>query len=876
MTSSHVGLPIDALLPEIESALAAHSAVVIEAPPGAGKTTRVPPFLLELFSEGEVVVLEPRRLAAHLSAVRVAEELGEALGETVGVEMRYESVRGPSTRLRYVTEGVLLRQLQRDPTLHKVRAVVLDEFHERHLPSDLLLALMCALLRKGGARPDLKLCVMSATLHSGEVAAFLGNCPVIKSSGRSFPVDIEYVTELADEPLWKRVRGALRRVLREDDGDVLVFLPGSAEIRRCEEELGELAAQANLSVLPLYGELPLVDQRRAVTPRRPGEPRKIILATNVAETSLTIDGVTVVIDSGLARVAGLKPWSGLPTLRVQPISRAQAAQRAGRAGRTKKGRCLRLYSKLDHDARPEFETPEIQRLDLCELLLLLSAAGHSVGELRFLDPPPSVALAAAARLLTRLGACDENGALTDLGHALCALPIHPRLGRLLVSAVEAGLGDEGTTIAALLSERDIRTGRAGASVHGPSDVLHLLDLFAEARSARFARSAMERMGLDPDVVLTVERARNKLRQAASALSRLSPRSPRVQSSPAAAEETLLRAILSAYPDRVAKRRGKGSGNTSEFVLASGGSAVLSSASVVQEFEFVVLVDVEERSQGKGASQPARTMIRLASAVAADWLLELPGEGISESCEAVWNESAGRVELLRRLQYEQLVLDESRTPGDGGDEAQQSLLYQKAMASELLAFADGAELPRFLAQLALCAEHGGEGALAPPQAGRIEQVVRTLCQGRSSLSELRSLSIIDALCAEIEQELAKKEDQTPGKGGRGRPLRAELSRLLPEFVTLGRGRRVRVHYEAGKPPWVESRLQDFFGMVESPRVFAGRVPLVLHLLAPNQRAVQVTTDLAGFWSRHYPAIRRELCRRYPKHAWPENPSLTLED
>jgi ATP-dependent helicase HrpB len=691
---------------------------------------------------------------------------------------------------------------------------------------------------------------------------------VIKSSGRSFPVDIKYVTELQDEPLWKQVRGALRQLLSEDDGDVLVFLPGSAEIRRCQEELKELCAQAGLQVLPLHGDLPFEEQKRAVAPRQGAGKRKVILSTNVAETSLTIEGVTAVIDSGLARVAGQRAWSGLPTLRVQPISQAQAAQRAGRAGRLRKGRCLRLYSKLDHDGRPQFLAPEICRLDLTEMVLTLLAADLKVEELSFVDPPKEAALLSAQRMLLRLGAMqpDPEGrlVLTPLGRRISELPLHPRLGRLILTGAESGVGEEAAIIAALLSERDLRLSRAGfgedsgsarpAMTHGPSDVLHLLDLFDEAKAARFSRSALQRMGIDPDVAASVDRAGKQLQKAAARHF-----STHSQVTPESRDTALLRALLCAYPDRVARRRTKAGKGTPEFTLAGGGSAILSPASVVGDAELCVLVDVEERG--------ARTLVRLASAISADWLLDLPGNALHETTEPLWNPDAERVELVRRLQYEQLVLDESRVEGDGRDEAQNQLLFRQAMDPSLSVFPDGEEVPRFCAKLELVTEHISElrALLRSPPAQEessppppIAEAVRKLCRGRHSLEELRALSILDALAEEFlaPQHVSK--------------IKAELVRLTPDAVMLGRVRRVRIHYESGKPPWIASRLQDFFGMVQGPRVLSGRVAVVLHLLAPNQRAVQVTTDLSGFWSRHYPAIRKELCRRYPKHAWPEDP------
>lgn len=917
-------LPIDALLSDIAAALSAQAtrpALVLEAPPGAGKTTRVPWLILDRLvgDAGDVVVLEPRRLAAHVSAARVAEERGEALGGRVGVQMRFQSIVGPKTRLRYVTEGVLLRQLQRDPQLAGVSAVILDELHERHLATDLALALLRRL--QLGPRPDLILLAMSATLHGERVAEYLGGCPVLRASGRVFPVEISYQPGEPDEPLWLKVRAALRAVLAHDSqaerdgGDVLVFLPGAAEIRRCQDELAELAQQRDLDVLPLHGDLPFDDQRRAVAPRsREGgaaRRRKIILATNVAETSLTIDGVTVVIDSGLARVAGHNPWSGLPTLRLQPICRAQATQRAGRAGRTAPGRCLRLYSRVDHDNRPEFEVPEIRRSDLAEMLLMLAATDDQDGtgrglrpeQLPFIDPPPESALDSAHKLLRRLGATGDDGRLTALGRKMSELPLHPRLARLVLAAADRGLLSDGATLAALLSERDLRLGRSSltsrGSAHapsslradtiGPSDLLHLLDLQQEAEARRFDRSALSRIGrhgIDADVAVRVDRARRQIAQAA-------PRSPgsaspALRSGSAQHEQALLQAIVCAYPDRVARRRGKpgpiASEETIELSLAAGGAAVLSAGSIVRSDELLVIVDVEDRSGGTAGraatpTSPAgsptvaggKTVVRLASAVKPDWLLDVPAAPLSESEVIAWNDTAERVDVVRKLLYEQLVLDEDRRPAGGQSAAEVAILAQQVHAAQFAPFSDGEALPAFLAKLATVQAHAPELGIAPPSDAQLAEATRQLCQGHNSFADLRSLSLIDGLLQLLEQARRKETGASVDE----RPLRSELARLAPDSMVLPGGRRLRIHYEADRPPWVASRLQDFFGLREGPRIFGGRVPLVLQLLAPNQRPVQVTTDLAGFWQRHYPALRRELGRRYPRHAWPEDPLLPAE-
>ena len=923
-----VPLPIDGLLPDIQAALAAQSArpaLVLEAPPGAGKTTRVPWLLLEqvIGESGDVVVLEPRRLAAHVSAARVAEEHGEALGERVGVQMRFANLVGPRTRLRYVTEGVLLRQLQADPQLQGVRAVVLDELHERHLATDLALALVRRL--QLGPRPDLIVVAMSATLHGERVAEFLGGCPLLRAEGRAFPVEISYLPGEAEDPLWLKVRAALRGVLAKeatgdgDGGDVLVFLPGAAEIRRCQEELSQLAKERDLDVLPLHGDLPFEDQRRAVAPRgRQGASsrrRKVILATNVAETSLTIDGVTVVIDSGLARVAGHNPWSGLPTLRLQPICRAQATQRAGRAGRTAPGRCLRLYSRVDHDNRPEFEVPEIRRIDLAELLLTLLStdAGDRSGQglrpdaLPFLDPPPPAAIEHAYKLLRRLGAVSDRDQLTPLGRQMIDLPLHPRLARLVLAAAERGLASEGATLAALLSERDLRLSRSSLSSRGagpdpgpgradtlgPSDLLHVLDLQQAAEAQRFDRGALSRIGrqgLDADVALRVDRARRQILQAVPRSTAGAGRKSNKPSDPQQQERALLQAVLCAYPDRVARRRGRpgpiASDETIELALAAGGAAVLSPSSIVRSEDLLVIVDVEDRSGGlaqrssmsSSAAGPGnvvaggKTVVRLASAVAADWLIDLPGAALTETEDAQWNASAQRVDVVRKLLYEQLVLDEERRPASGQGEAEIAILAQQVLAANCTPFSDGEALPDFVAKLATMQAQAPELGIAPPSNSQIADAVRQLCQGHNSFAGLRSLSLIDGLLQAIDRARRLGPD---GSATENRPLRADLARLAPDSMVLPGGRRLRIHYEPDRPPWVASRLQDFFGLRDGPRIFAGRVPLVLHLLAPNQRPVQVTTDLAGFWQRHYPALRRELGRRYPRHAWPEDPLSPLE-
>lgn len=853
-------LPIDPLLPEVAAALRRAPALVVEAPPGAGKTTRVPRAVLEagLAGGGEVVVLEPRRLAARLAARRVAEEMGERVGGTVGYQVRFEEVAGPRTRLRYLTEGLLTRRLLSDPGLAGVGAVVLDEFHERHLAGDLALGFLKRL--QAGERPDLKLLVMSATLDAGPVARFL-SAPTLRSEGRLFEVAVEYLSPAqAARPgrLEEQVAAAVRRLVREGlDGDVLVFLPGAAEIRRAREALEPFARQAGLDLLPLHGDLPPEEQDRAV---RPGPRRKVILSTNVAETSVTIEGVAAVVDSGLARLASHSPWSGLPRLEVRPVSRASAAQRAGRAGRLRPGRALRLYTRHDHDSRPEFDLPEVAREDLCEPFLALSALGALDGFPWFETPPPAAAAAARA-LLGRLGALDARGALTDLGRRMLRFPLHPRLGRLVCEAEARGAAEAGALVAALLGERDIRErafdGRGrGAPPSGSSDLLELARLFEEAAGARFAPGRLRSLGLSPGPVQAVERARRQLvqilrRDRSPPTTATRTRAP----APGSTEEALLLATLAAYPDRVARRREPGS---PEVLLAGGGAALLGEESVVREAALLVAVDAEERRGDRhlaGAPAPGRggrVVVRLASEVTPEMLLDLFPDSLRLEEEVCWNPQAERVEAVSRLRYQDLALEE--TPKAPDPERAAALLAEAALKKGARAFAEEGAVDRLLARVAFAAGALPEAGLAPPTEEDLVETLRELCAGRRAFAELREAGLVGALLGRL--------------GSRERAL---LDRAAPDRIALPGGRAVRVHYEpGGRPPWIESRLQDFFGMAAGPRLAEGRVPLTLHLLAPNQRAVQVTSDLSGFWERHYPAIRRELMRRYPRHAWPEDP------
>ncbi|HEV2765618.1 MAG TPA: ATP-dependent helicase C-terminal domain-containing protein, partial [Pyrinomonadaceae bacterium] len=725
---------------------------------------------------------------------------------------------------------------------------------------------------------------------------------------------VEHLARPDERPLASQVEAAVRRLVAEGlDGDVLVFLPGAAEIRRAQEACARVAGESDLLVVALHGELPAAEQDRAV---RPAGRRKVILSTNVAETSVTIEGVVAVIDSGLARVASHSPWSGLPTLNVGRVSQASAAQRAGRAGRTRPGRCLRLYTAQDFNARPAHEAPEVERLDLAEPALELHANGvENLRAFGWFEAPPAHALDAAEALLQKLGALDAAGRVTETGRAMLRLPVHPRLARLVVEGERRGVGSAARVVAALVGERDIRErevlsdaasrGPARARRHGPSDLLELLDLFREAARLRFAPERLRASGVNPTAARNVERVARQLRrltrdgarsggggeqakedrreqtqgaraepkedrrvpskvERGGSSFRLEPsgESSAVEALSEAGEAELLISILAGYPDRVARRRAsnEGEGGRVELLLAGGGSAQLAPESVVRQSEFMVAVDAEQRRDAGGRKPVGRgaggTLVRLASACEPEWLLDLFPESVGESIEARWNAQAERVEVLSRLVYEGLVLAESRANEAGGAEAAR-LLAEAALAAGPGAFADADALERFLARVEFAARTFPEADFPRLEDEDVRAALVELCEGRRSFAELREAARAGTLFDALR-----------------RKLNAEQTRLLasgaPERVTLGGGRQVRVNYERERPPWVASRLQDFFGMDAGPRVGAGRVPLLLHLLAPNQRPVQLTSDLAGFWQRHYPQVRRELSRRYPRHAWPEDP------
>ncbi len=816
--SDRISLPIDPFLPEITAALRRHGALVLQAEPGAGKTTRVPAALLEA-GASNIVVLEPRRIAAKLSAERVAFERGEKPGDSVGYQFRFESVVGPKTRLRFLTEGLLMRRMVEDPELRGVDVVVLDEFHERHLHADLALAALRRL--RMTSRPDLKILVMSATLETESLSAYLGSCPVMRVPGRTFEVRVEYLggSGLSQQPgtgvlgntrdLDRRVLEAVRKA-EASEGDVLVFLPGMSEIRRCESLLDAELDRKVWETAALHGELSKEEQNRALSA---SSRRKVILATNIAETSITLPSVRTVVDSGLHRQASWSGWSGLPVLRTRAISRASAIQRAGRAGRTAPGVCYRLYSKGEFDSRPPFETPEVLRADLAQAGLELSSLGVAgFRALEWLDSPGPSQIEAAEKLLVSLGAWGADAKITALGRRIARLPLHPRLGRVLLEAERRAVRAAALDVVAWLSE-DVDSGE---------DVI-------EAWTQR-----RRELGRDA----TVTRLRERLERA------LGPAATSAQPPGATDVAALSQSILAGFPDRVGRRRGK------ELVLASGGSAQWDGAEhYPAQQEYFVALQVEER---QATWEPrSRPRVRSLCPLQEEWLLEVDPSPLQDEDEVLLEGPQGRPVKLSRFRYASLVLSESRTTVTDPDQA--ARLLARAVAEDAHFLEQEASFQNLQKRLAFLEKHSPASGLSPLQGEVLQEALVQACMGCSTLNEVKAIAWSEVLESCLPQGWSQK-----------------LERLAPSTVVLSRGRRVKVNYEAQQAPWIESRLQDFFGMKKGPAVLEGRHPLTLHLLAPNYRAVQVTSDLEGFWQRIYPELRRELGRRYPRHAWPENP------
>jgi ATP-dependent helicase HrpB len=822
------------VLPELVAALRRHASAVLRAPTGAGKTTRVPPALLDtgLSGAGQIVMLEPRRLAARAAARRIASERGGRLGDQVGYQVRFDRQAGPHTRLLVVTPGILLRHLHDDPYLEKVGAVLFDEFHERSLENDLALGLVR--LVQHTVRPELKIVAMSATLAVEAVAAYLGVCPIIASEGRLHPVEILYEPRPREKPLPVAVGEAVMQLLDRTVGDLLVFLPGLQEIRQNARHLEPLARDRDLAVLPLYGDLP-AEQQDAVL--QPQPRRKVVLATNVAETSVTIEGITGVVDSGLARVLQFDPHVGLDRLRLMPISRASADQRAGRAGRTAPGVCVRLWSPIADRGRPEQTEPEIRRVDLAGAVLQLLALGErDILHFPWLEPPPEATVALALTLLHRLGAV-ADGAVTELGKEMAQQPVHPRLGRLLIEAKRLGNPAQVALAAALLSERDPfvrpleglnKDYRRAATVSDVLDRVEALEDFERTHRTAFPIGKLNR-----SAVSQVLRARDQLL-------RLLPGLPAGRD-----PDALLRSLLAAYPDRLARRRE----TSSRLGVMVGGRGVrLAHDSGVSEAELFLCVDVDAGQR--------ETWVRLASAVQRDWL---PPDRVTIAHEVFFDDETEKVLARKRIRFDDLVLEESPAALPGGEEVARVLAEAAAERLERVLPPPDSTSDSYQTRVRCLSAWMPELSLPVFDEGELRELLSGLCPGRRSFEELRNADWVQAL----QGKLTHSQQQA-------------VEREAPERLEVPSGSRLALRYEEGRPPILEVRIQEMFGLSETPRVAGGRVRVLLHLLAPNYRPQQVTDDLASFWVNTYPQVRKDLRARYPKHAWPENPVSAMPE
>ncbi|TRX74250.1 ATP-dependent helicase HrpB [Pseudomonas mangiferae] len=824
-------LPIDAILPDLRAALAARDEAVLEAPPGAGKTTRVPLALLdEPWLAGQrILMLEPRRLAARAAAERLAAERGEAVGEAVGYRIRLDSRVGPRTRIEVVTEGILTRRLQDDPGLEGVGLVIFDEFHERSLDADLALALTLngrELLRD----EPLKVLVMSATLDGERLAALLDDAPVVRSEGRMHPVAIRWGRQpapggaYARDGLEPRVAQAVLQALDEEPGSVLVFLPGQAEIRRVATRLEDaLGNRPGVRLCPLHGELDLAAQRAAIEPA-PAGIRKVVLATNIAETSLTIEGVRVVIDAGLERVPRFDPASGMTRLDTQRISRASATQRAGRAGRLEPGVCYRLWSEEQHAQLTVHGSAEILQADLAGLALQLARWGVDADDLRWLDAPPSAALAQARDLLARLGAL-RGDRLDAHGQAMATLPAHPRIAHLLLRGQALGLGALACDLAALLGERDIlRDG--GADLHSRLALL-------EGGATGSARGAVQR------IRQLARQYRGLLRQA-PAQPVADPQHPR-----------WLGCLLAfAYPDRVARQR---TGSAAGYRLANGRAAVFAEADALMKAPWLVIADL-------GSRQGQRDERIYLAAELDPALFDGPlAEQVSTLDVLDWDEREGVLRAERQRRVGELVLASEALPALDEDARSRALLgvvRRKGLA--LLPWTP--ELRQWQARVGLLRR------LDLERDGRSDWPDVSDAALLASLEDwlLPYLGKVSRLSHFAQLELASLL-----QGTLPWPLPKQLEALAPRTLQVPSGSHIRLDYNES-PPVLAVRLQELFGLADTPRIADGRLGVKLHLLSPAQRPVQVTQDLASFWATTYAEVKKDLKGRYPKHYWPDDP------
>lgn len=834
-------LPIYDLDEEIVSSLERCNRLILKAPTGSGKSTQVPQILLDggILGTGRCVILQPRRLATRMLAKRVAEERDVELGAEVGYQIRLDKVSSEETRILFATEGILLRQLVSDPTLTGISTLIFDEFHERHLYGDISLAR--ALDVQESSRPDLKIVVMSATLDGQELAEYMKPCEVLESEGRTYPVEIRHLRhDPKDDPPWELAADAVADSFDETDGDILVFMPGSYEIQRTIREVTHRMG-SRCAIFPLHGELPAGEQDRAVAR---SSQRKVIVSTNVAETSLTIDGVTLVVDSGLARVARYDPHRGINTLLIEKISRASADQRAGRAGRTAPGICLRMWNERDHERRAARDIPEIRRLDLAETVLSLKAAGvRDLATFRWIEPPDPTGLARAETLLRDLGALEpETETLSRIGWQMLSFPVHPRYARMFLAAGELGCVRAAALIAALTQSRGILL-RADKRVEeerlelfgvGSSDFLMQMRAFAWAEKNSFRMETCRPLAIHAEAARQVKKLFEQFLDIAKEES-LNIADGSVP------EEAIARCILAGFADQVARRR---SGGTLACDIVHGRRGQLARNSIAQNSRLIVAADINE-IEGRGGD--AEVILSLATEIKEEWLQELFPADFKERLDVVFDKTQNRVVERREKIFRDLVLESRDRDASASPEAS-ACLAQKVLDGDLRLneWNDAAE--HLISRINFLSRAMPEAEVSPITEADRELIIADVCQGATCYRDIKDKPVLPS----IRSWLTPQQSHL-------------LEKNAPERIELPGGRKAKVIYDATEPT-IAARIQDLYGVEGGFKLAGGRVPVTIQILAPNQRPVQITRDLSNFWKESYPKLKLELQRRYPKHEW----------
>lgn len=842
-------LPIYQVEQDLLNALKTHNRFIVEAPTGSGKSTQVPQMIASAMTgekPGQIVVLQPRRIAARMLARRVAEERRSTLGEEVGYQVRFERCAGRDTRIRYVTEGVLLRELVADPQLQSVHTILFDEFHERHLFGDVTLAL-ARLLQQ--TRPDLKIGVMSATLEHSLPADYLAPCALVTSEGRMFPVEVQYLPHPLDEKkksIWEQAADTTAAHLRlhpEDDGGVLIFMPGVYEINRTLQALRGRPETKGMDLAALHGELPARQQDQAVTSEG---KRKIVVATNVAETSITIEGITTVVDSGLVRMAAYDARRGMDSLLIEKISKASADQRAGRAGRTRPGRCYRLWTQREHEGRPQQHLSEIRRHDLSEIILSLKAWGVSdLSAFPWVEPPEEISLKRAEEFLCDLGALNGQGHITDDGRRMLAFPVHPRYARMLIEASRQGCVCEIALIAAILQGREIilrnsssdqderREDQWGAEQ--TSDLLWALKAWEHAREKDFDPEVCRRLGVHAGAAQTAGSVYRQFMGAARQLNLSINTQP-------APEDAVRKCLMTGLMDRLARRLDQGSLRCG---IVHGRRGELARSSVVRDSEWLVSADLAEIERGR---HEVTVVLSQNTAVEERWLHELFPDDFAQEESAVWDAQAKRVRRRRIERFRDLVfrerLDDLANPDQAG-----MILAEQIQQGNITLSRWNEDVDQWILRVNALAAWRPDWQLPRIDDSARRTILESFCHGAFSVRELKDKPVLPAV-----------------KSWLSGAQQALVERCAPVRIDLPSGKKARITYAENNKPTVSATIQELYGLEKSPCIAEGRIPLRFEILAPNRRPVQITEDLASFWKNQYPAIRQELKRKYFKHEW----------